>query len=164
MIKNVLRRLRGTLGNAMVWAGTWFLAAFPLHVLYWVAGIRYDSFWEGALGTMLTYAGGGFLAGGVFSLYLRIAGRNQRLKELKPGRVGLGSALTVGVIIPGLFWFFGNPQIDLLSGIIISSTIGLFAGGTALAQVKIAQQALKAGDQDLEELEAASDQLLPASD
>ena len=113
---------------------------------------------------MLTYAGGGFLAGGVFSLYLRIAGRNQRLKELKPGRVGLGSALTVGVIIPGLFWFFGNPQIDLLSGIIISSTIGLFAGGTALAQVKIAQQALKAGDQDLEELEAASDQLLPASD
>jgi hypothetical protein len=164
MIKNIFRRLRGTLGNAMVWAGTWFLAAFPLHVLYWVAGIRYDPFWEGALGTMLTYGAGGFLAGGVFSLYLRIAGRKQRLKELRPGRVGLGSAIVVGVIIPGLAWFFGNPQIDLLSGIIISSTIGLFAGGTALAQVKVAQQALQAGDEDLEELEAGSDQLLPASD
>jgi hypothetical protein len=34
MIKNVLRRLRGALGNAVVWAGTWFLAAFPLHALY----------------------------------------------------------------------------------------------------------------------------------
>ena len=163
MIKNVFRRLRGALGNAVVWAGTWFLAAFPLHVLYWVAGIRYDSFWEGALGTMLTYAGGGFLAGGVFSLHLSIAGRNQRLKELSPGRVGLGSALTVGVVIPGLFWFFGDPQIDVLSGIIISSTIGAFAGGTALAQVKLAQRALTAGEGSPEELESAEEQLLPAS-
>jgi hypothetical protein len=152
VIKNLFRRLRGAFGNAMVWAGTWFLAAFPLHVLYWVAGIRYDSFWEGALGTMLTYAGGGFLAGGVFSLYLSIAGRNRRLKELNPGRVGIGSAITVGVVIPGLVWFFGNPQIDLLSGIIISSTIGAFAGGTALAQVKIAQRALKAVEDGPEEL------------
>jgi len=162
MIKNVLRRLRGALGNAMVWAGTWFLAAFPLHVLYWVAGIRYDSFWAGALGTMLTYAGGGFLAGGVVSLYLRIAGRNQRLKELKPGRVGLGSAVTVGVVIPGMFWYFGDPQIDVLSGIIISSTIGVFAGGTALAQVKIAQHALKAGEGGPAELVSAEEELLPA--
>ena len=162
MIKNVFRRLRGALGNAMVWAGTWFLAAFPLHVLYWVAGIRYDSFWAGALGTMLTYAGGGFLAGGVFSLYLSIAGRNQRLKELKPGRVGLGSAVTVGVVIPGMFWYFGNPQIDVLSGIIISSTIGVFAGGTALAQVKIAQRALKAEEGGPVELESAEEELLPA--
>ena len=162
MIKNVFRRLRGALGNAMVWAGTWFLAAFPLHVLYWVAGILYDSFWAGALGTMLTYAGGGFLAGGVFSLYLSIAGRNQRLKELKPGRVGLGSAVTVGVVIPGMFWYFGNPQIDVLSGIIISSTIGIFAGGTALAQVKIAQRALKAGEGGPAGLTPAEEELLPA--
>jgi len=163
MIKNVFRRLRGALGNAMVWAGTWFLAAFPLHVLYWVAGIRYDSFWAGALGTMLTYAGGGFLAGGVFSLYLSIAGRNQRLKELKAGRVGLGSAITVGVVIPGLAWFFGDPQIDLLSGIIISSTIGVFAGGTALAQVKVAQRALKAAEGGAKELERPEEHLLPVS-
>jgi hypothetical protein len=164
MIKNIFRRFRGALGNAVVWAGTWFLLAFPLHVLYWVAGIRYDPFWEGALGTMLTYAGGGFLAGGVFSLYLSIAGRKQRLRELKPGRVGLGSAITVGVITPGIAWYFGNPQIDVLSGIMISSTIGAFAGVTAWAQVRMAQRALKAGDGDPEELEAASEQLLPASD
>lgn len=163
MIKKLLRRLRGTLGNAAVWAGTWFLAAFPLHVLYWVAGIRNGPFWEGALGVMLTYAGGGFLAGGVFSLYLSIAGRNQGLRELKPGRVGLGSAVVVGAVIPGLAWYFGDPQIDVLSGIIISSTIGAFAGGTALAQVKLAQRALTAGEGSPEELESAEEQLLPAS-
>lgn len=163
MIKNIFRRFRGALGNALVWSGTWFLAAFPLHVLYWVAGIRYDPFWEGALGTMLAYAGGGFLAGGVFSLYLSIAGRNQRLKELKPGRIGLGSALAVGVVIPGAIWHFGNPQIDVLSAIIISSTIGAFAGGTALAQVKIAQGALKGPEGSPEELESVEAQLFPAS-
>lgn len=164
MIKNLLRKLRGALGNATVWAATWFLAAFPLHVLYWVFGVRTGPFWESALGMMLTYAGGGFLAGALFSIYLGIAGRNQRLAELKPGRVGLGSALTVGVVIPGMFWYFGDPQISALSGIIISSTIGVFAGGTALAQVKIAQRSLKAGDGDPETLEAGSEQLLPASD
>jgi hypothetical protein len=163
MIKNLFRRIRGTLGNAAVWATTWFLAAFPLHVAYWAFGIRYGPFWERAFGVMLTYAGVGFLAGGVFSLYLRIVGRNQRLAQQKPGRVGLGSALTVGVVIPGLFWYFGDPQISALSGILIASTVGAFAGGTALAQVKIAQRALKAGDGGPEELEACGEQLLPAS-
>ncbi len=163
MIKNVFRRIRGALGNAVVWAGTWFLAAFPLHVLYWVGGIRYDPFWEGALGTMLTYAGGGFLAGGVFSIYLSIAGRGQRLRELRAGRIGLGSALVVGVVIPGLAWFFGDPQISIASGLIISSTIGVFAGGTALAQVRVAQKALAAGEGGPEELEAPEEQLLPVS-
>jgi hypothetical protein len=164
MMKNFLRKLRGTLGNAAAWAATWFLAAFPLHVMYWVLGVRTGPFWESALGVMLNYGGVGFLAGGLFSVYLGIAGRKQRLAELKAGRVALGSLLTVGVIIPGMFWYFGNPQIDVLSGIIISSTIGLFAGGTALAQVKIAQGALRAGDGDLDELGPGSEQLLPTSD
>jgi hypothetical protein len=113
---------------------------------------------------MLNYAGVGFLAGALFSLYLGIAGRNQRLADLRPGRVGLGSALIVGVVIPGMFWYFGDPQISLLSGIIISSTFGMFAGGTALAQVKIAQRALAAGDGGSEELETPSEQLLSATD
>jgi len=161
MIKNLLRRIRGTLGNAAVWAGTWFLAAFPLHVLYWVFGIRPGPFWERAPGMMLIYGGIGFLAGGVFSLYLGVAGRNQRLRKLRAGRIGVGSALTVGVVIPGLIEFFGDPQISLVSAIMIYSTFGLFAGGTALAQVKIAQGALTAGEGGPEELEAPEDQLLP---
>ena len=96
-------------------------------------------------------------------MYLSVAGRNQGLREMKPGRVGLGSAVTVGVVIPGLFWYFGDPQISLASGIIISSTVGAFAGGTALAQVKIAQGALKAGEGGTEDLEAPEEQLLPTS-
>ena len=96
-------------------------------------------------------------------MYLSIAGRNQGLRELKPGRVGLGSAVVVGVVIPGLSWYFGDPQTSLVSAIMISSTVGLFAGGTALAQVKIAQGALKAGEGGPEELKAPEEQLLPTS-
>jgi hypothetical protein len=69
----------------------------------------------------------------------------------------------VGVVIPGLIWYFGDPQVSLTSAIMISSTIGLFAGGTALAQVKIAQGALTAGEVGPEELEAPEEQLLPTS-
>ena len=163
MIKNLFRRLRGALGNATVWAATWFLAAFPLHVLYWVVGIRPGPFWERALGIMMNYGGIGFLAGGVFSLYLGVVGRNQRLRKLRAGRIGLGSALTVGAVIPAIVEFFGDPQISLVSAIMIYSTIGVFAGGTALAQVKLAQRALTAGEGSPEELESAEEQLLPAS-
>lgn len=163
-MKKFLRRIRGALGNATVWAGAWFLAAFPLHVMYWVFGIRYGPFWEGALGMMLNYAGGGFLAGAAFSIYLGIAGRKQRLADLKPGRVGLGSALTVGVVIPGLLWYFGDPQISAATGLIIASTFGVFAGATALGQVKIAQRALGPGDGGPHQLEHGTEQLLPASD
>ena len=51
-----------------------------------------------------------------------------------------------------------------VDGIMISSTIGAFAGVTAWAQVRMAQRALKAGEGNPGELEAASEQLLPASD
>ena len=164
MIKNVFRRIRGALGNATVWATTWFLAAFPLHVMYWMFGIRSGPFWETALGMMLTYAGGGFLAGAAFSLYLGIAGRNQRLADLKPGRVGLGSALTVGLGLCGLIWYLGDPQISEVSGIIIASTLGGLAGVTALGQVKFAQRALTPGDRSHDELENGSESLLPTSE
>jgi hypothetical protein len=161
MIKNLFRRLRGALGTATVWAATWFLAAFPLHVLYWVVGIRPGPFWGRVLGMMMNYGGIGFLAGGVFSLYLGVAGRNQRLRELRAGRVGLGSALTVGVVVPGIIEFFGDPQISLMSAVMIYSTFGVFAGATALAQVKIAQRALEAGDDPPAELSTSAEQLFP---
>lgn len=161
MIRNIFRRIRGALGNAVAWAVAWFLAAFPIHVAYWMFGVRPGPFWERALGVMLNYAGGGFLAGAAFSLYLGIAGRNQRLSDLKPGRIGLGSAATVGVVIPGLLWYFGDPQISLASGVLIASTFGVLAGVTALSQVKMAQRALGPGDDGSpDELEPGGKQLL----
>jgi len=146
--------LRGALGNAVVWAGTWFLAGFPLTVLFRLMGMGDGPFWQDALGVAQTYGFGGFLAGGVFSIYLGIAGRNQRLGSLKPGRIAIGAALTVGIGLPALIIYLGNPQISLASTVVISSILGGLAGGTALGQVKVAQRALAPGEESPEELES----------
>jgi hypothetical protein len=155
-----LRRLRGALGNAVVWAGTWFLAGFPLTVLFRIMGLGSGPFWQDALGVAQTYAFGGFLAGGAFSLYLGIAGRNQRLGGLKPGWIALGAALTVGIGIPALGIYFGNPQVSLASTVLISSILGGLAGGTAFGQVKIAQGALEPGEEAPDELDVGQEPLL----
>ena len=161
MIRNIFRRLRGALGNAIVWAGTWFLAGFPLTVLLRLMGLGSGPFWQQALGVAQTYAFGGFLAGGAFSLYLRIAGRNKSLGRLKPIRVAVGSAVTVGIVLPALTIYLGNLQVSLASAVFSSSILAGLAGVTALGQVKIAQHALAPGEEGPEELEPGPEQALP---
>lgn len=161
MIKNSFRRLRGAAGNALVWAATWFLAAFPLNALsFLVFGYWGDApFWPSALGMAQTMAGLGLFAGAGFSLYLGIAGRNRRLKELNPRWVALGTGLAVGVLVPVFGVFFGDAS--LARAIEIASYTGVFSGFTALAQVKIAQRALTAEEGTPVELKAGPDRSLP---
>jgi hypothetical protein len=121
-------------------------------------GIGSGPFWQDALGVAQAYAFGGFLAGGAFSIYLGIAGRNERLGTLKPGRIAVGAALTVGIGIPALIIYFGNPQVTLASTIVISSILGGLAGGTAFGQVKLAQHALAPGEEGSEELQSGEPQ------
>ncbi len=160
MIRNIFRRLRGAAGNALVWASTWFLAAFPLTALnFLVFGFWGDApFWSSALGMAQTMAGLGLFAGAGFSLYLGIAGRNRRLRELKPGWVALGTAMAVGVLVPLFGVYFGGAP--LARAIEIASYTGILSGFTALAQVKIAQKALSSGEGKQEELEPGSDRSL----
>jgi hypothetical protein len=161
MIKNIFRRLRGAAGNALVWAGTWFLAAFPLAVLNYLGfGFWGDvPFWRMALGMAQTMAGLGLFAGAGFSLYLGIAGRKRRLGELKPGWVALGTGIAVGALVPVFGVYFGDAP--LARAIEIACYTGVFSSFTALAQVKIAQKTLNAGEEGLAELEAVPDRSLP---
>lgn len=156
MIKNIFRRLRGAAGNALVWAATWFLAAFPLSALnFLIFGYWGDApFWPAALRTAQTMAGLGLFAGAGFSLYLGIAGRNRRLKELRPGWVALGTGLAVGFLVAVFGVYFGDAP--LARAIEIASYTGVFSGFTALPQVKIAQKGLMPGDDSPVELEASS--------
>jgi hypothetical protein len=161
MIKNIFRRLRGAAGNALVWAGTWFLAAFPLTALdLLVFGHWGDAaFWPTALGTAQTMAGLGLFAGAGFSLYLGISGRKRRLEELKPGWVALGTGIAVGVLVPVFGVYFG--EAPLARAIEIACYTGVFSSFTALAQVKIAQKALTAGEEGPVGLEAGPNRSLP---
>ena len=100
-MKSILRRLRGTLGNALLWAGAWFLAAFPVNaVLPFIIRCAAEGHLFGGSGVPRADSGNnGLRLRGVFSLYLGTAGRNQRLHELSAGRVALGTGITVGVLM-----------------------------------------------------------------
>ncbi|NNM06234.1 MAG: hypothetical protein HKO65_14180 [Gemmatimonadetes bacterium] len=168
MISNILRRLRGALGNALVWASTWFVAAFPLTAVFYFFGyFGSQPFWPIALGTATSLTGIGFLAGTAFSLFLGIAGRNHRLQDLRPFRFALGSGITAGLIIPAfgiVVNTLGGFSTPLGPSVVVASVAAVLTGFTALGQIKIAQGALKAGDGSLVALETASEQLLSASD
>ena len=160
MIKNIFRRLRGAFGNALVWASTWFLAAFPLSAVNFLIFGFWGSapFWPSALGMAQTLAGLGLFGGAGFSLYLSFAGRNRRLKELKPGWVALGTGIVVGLLVPLFGVYFGDAP--LARAIEIASYTGVLSGFTALGQIKIAQKALTPGEEGHDELEPAPERLL----
>jgi len=67
-MKSILRRLRGTLGNALLWAGAWFLAAFPVNaVLPFIIDVLPKVTYLGALEFLApTLAITGFVSGGPF--------------------------------------------------------------------------------------------------
>jgi hypothetical protein len=160
-MKNIFRRLRGALGNALVWASAWFIAAFPLTALSGLVFGLWESapFWPAAMGAAKLYAGMGFLAGGAFSLYLGMDFRNRRLDELRPGWVALGTGIVVVLLLPPLGVFVGDAPLS--RAIEITSITGVLAGFTALAQIKIAQKALTPGEEGHDELESGQERLLP---
>jgi hypothetical protein len=168
-MKTLLRRLRGALGNALVWAGAWFIAAFPLTALApFIFRTTADFTYLGAAMFLApTLAIIGFASGTAFSLYLRIASRDKGLSELKPGWVALGTGVTVGLLTGAFLALFvslrGFP-VELGPMILGASIFGGLSGVTALGQVKIAQKAVARGEEDYEELESGSDLLLTDPD
>lgn len=161
-MKNLFRRLRGALGNALVWAGAWFIAAIPLTALAPLIFPTTPNFtYLGALMFLApTLAVIGFVSGGAFSTYLGIAGRHKGLGELNPGRIAVGTGITVGLLMAAFLSLFVSLRgFPLVFGpmILTSAIFGGVAGVTALGQVKIAQKALSAGEEGPEELEPGSE-------
>jgi hypothetical protein len=108
------------------------------------------SYWGAASYLAPTLAVIGFAAGGAFSLYLGISGRDQRLSQLKAVKVALGTGITVGVLMAVFLVLFVSLRgFPVLLGptLLGASVFGGLGGLTALGQVKIAQKALPPGDE-----------------
>jgi uncharacterized membrane protein (DUF485 family) len=165
-MKSILRRLRGTVGNALLWAGAWFLAAFPVTaVLPSIIDVLPNFTYLGALTFLApTLAVMGFVSGGAFSLYLGIAGRDRRINELNPGKVAFGTGVTVSLLMLVFLVLFvalrGFPVV-WVPALLASAITGGIAGATALGQVKIAQKSLSPGEGDRPELEPGVERSLP---
>ena len=168
-MKNLFRRLRGTLGNALVWAGAWFIATFPLialiRLIVEVPPSPASTYLGNVMALAPTLAMFGFVSGSAFSLYLGIAGRDRGLNELKPGWIALATGVTVGLFVAAflliLLVFFRDWPVSFGPITLFASIFGGLAGVTALGQVKIAQKALTPGEEGYDELDSGPERLLP---
>lgn len=166
MFSSILRRLRGALGNAVVWAGSWFLVSFPLTaVLYAFGYFGAQPYWPIAIATATSLTGMGFLAGGAFSLYLGVAGRERSLDDLNPLRAALGSGLTAGIAIPAFALIvngLGGVATPIGPSLFIAGMISVLTGFTAFGQIAIVQRELSSGAAP-DSIDGGADHLLEGS-
>lgn len=160
-----LKKLRGALGTATVWAGIWSLATIPVLGILQLLGFG-EMFGLGGLIAVApriaaSLAGMGFVAGGAFSAFLGLS-PGKRLEELDPKVMGVLGGLFGGAMIPIFGWLPAaisllGPSfpVSVASAIVVAGALG---GATAAGSVKVAQAAaLRAGDDLAPRLDSGSE-------
>jgi hypothetical protein len=109
-VDTIFRRLRGALGNALVWGVGWFTAGLALFATLRVAGIITDPWAEG-LEVAMKFGIVGGIAGGAFSSVIRLLFHGRRLSEISWVRFGI-----IGGVVTGLFVPLFMQTMNLLSG------------------------------------------------
>jgi hypothetical protein len=143
---NIRRRLRGALGNALVWGAGWAALGAAVFAGLKVAGILSpEVLWidsimvAGRLGFM------GGVAGGAFSAVIGLLYRGRRLSGISALRFGVRGGMVAGLFVPAFM-----QTMSLLSGggLVPMRHIGddillatLFGGVAAGVSLKLAQRA-----------------------
>ena len=167
-MKRILRRIRGTLGTALVWGAMWFGGTFVLAAGYILfEGGPGEFFAARAVAALLIVstqgAVVGFVTGGAFSAYIAFTFRDQAIEDLSQARfavwgslVAVSLTLVAGTLL-GLAEVGKLPFLsDLTWAVLFAATFG---GLTGYGTAKLAQNALGPGDSP-DELESGSEQLL----
>jgi hypothetical protein len=146
-MKTILKRLRGAIGNAVIWGAAWFGITLALLSILYVAGDSPLMSWELVLRGASSMGATGFLAGGAFSAFLGFAYRDRSLLDINIGWFALGGAVVAGV---------GGAVIA--NGALLGA---IFGGVTAAGTIKLAKRASRRlSDSALEELSAEQDQVI----
>lgn len=139
---NILRRLRGTLGNALVWGVGWLTIGFALFATVRVLGVVSWS-WAEVIGLAMRAGIVGGVAGGLFAGVIRLLYHGRRLSEISWVRFGIGGGVFAGLVLP-LFL----QTMNLLSGdgpvpwelLLDDALLTAFLGGAAAGgSMKLAQ-------------------------
>ena len=112
-LDDLLRRLRGAFGNAVVWGAAWFTVAFVVATLLFVLGVidGRGSPLLALLGLPIRIGLAGFFAGGLFSLVISLVYGGRRLADINWVRFGIGGGLAVALLMPPLYQL-----LNILSG------------------------------------------------
>jgi hypothetical protein len=149
----ILRRLRGALGTALVWAAAWFgfgLLFITAVNLFDLTGFRqYADF---TLATAPRYAlstaAVGFVTGGLFSSYVAAGFGGRQLRDLRPLRLALGGSVVAVLVSLGMLGigvlqegYQGLRLMNLFWSTLLPAVLG---GATSYGSVRLAQRALPA--------------------
>jgi hypothetical protein len=142
-VANILRRLRGAVGNAAVWGAGWFVATLAVFAALAVAGEPFS--WEGAVKLAARTGVMGGIAGGAFSAVIGLLYRGRRLSEISWVRFGVRGGIVAGLFVP-VVMIVGRtlsgdgplPMQNFLSSALVAAVLGGVAAGTSL---KLAQRA-----------------------
>ena len=141
--ENILRRLRGAFGNALVWGAGWVTVGVALLATLRVVGVLSFS-WAELFGFAVRLGIVGAVAGGAFSV-VRLLYHGRRLSEIGWVRFGIGGGVVTGLFVP-LFL----QTMNLLSGdelvpweLVLDDALwtAVFGGAVAGGSLKLAQLA-----------------------
>ena len=144
--QEIFRRLRGAVGNALVWGAGWFVAGLALFATLRVVGVLPASFsWVEVVEYAVRAGIVGVAAGGAFSIVIGLLYRGRPLSEIGWVRFGIAGGVVTGVFVP-LFL----QAMNLLSGdglvpweLVLDDGVwtAVFGGVAAGGTLKLAQLA-----------------------
>lgn len=94
------RRIRGALGNAVVFAVGWSIAAFALWALLRQARVVPQISLLSGIGIAIRFGVIGFITGAAFPSIMRLVYRGKRLSEISWVRFGIVGGIVTGLFVP----------------------------------------------------------------
>ena len=142
-IGDIIRRLRGAVGNALVWGGAWFVSALTIFGVLRLIGVAHSGLLEGAVRGAAMFAVMGTIAGGVFSTFIGWRYRGRRLSEINWVRFGISGGIVTGLFVPSFIvvmrFLSGDPFLPV-QFLLFNGAVGAVLGGVAAgATLKLAQ-------------------------
>ena len=139
-MRNLLRKLRGLVGNGIVWAAAWAVGTLIFSLVPALLSGALTPSW--VFGLVLAKAAVvGFGSGAVFSLVLGVAYRNRLLDDIRTVPMGiLGTA--AGLLIPVALFIASSvagvsfPPTVVATNLTIAGLLGM---GTSLASLRLAR-------------------------
>jgi hypothetical protein len=153
---NIFRRLRGAVGNAMVWGAGWAACALVTFAGLKITGILSPSvIWLDSILVAARFGLMGGIVGGAFSLVIGLLYRGRRLADINWVRFGLRGGIMAGLFVPTFMTaarlLSGDtflPLENLLTNGLMSAAFGGVAAGVSLKLAQRANPLLSGGSQD----------------
>lgn len=142
------RRLKGLIGNAIVWGAAWFLGGLALFTAVLLIQQPPGRTFLDALGMAIKCGVIGGVAGTIFSTFIALRYRGRKLSEISWVRFALGGGFVAGLGVPGFLWVMGAltggaaPLRLLVDDFVLSGVLGTVAAGASMKLAQVADRVL----------------------